>query len=80
MGTLVKPAGRAREPDRADATRERNPGDGSGGKAERPDGLWLDGDPQYRTRVMSAEGTRPAGPLPAGAGLTGAGARAGGAR
>jgi hypothetical protein len=39
METLVKTAGRAREPDRADATRERNPGDGSGGKAERPDGL-----------------------------------------
>jgi hypothetical protein len=34
------------EPDRADATtRERNPGDGSGGKAELPDGLWLNGDP-----------------------------------
>ena len=58
----MKTAGRAREPDRADATRERNPGDGSGGKAERLDGLWLDGDPQYRTQVMSAEGNRPAGP------------------
>jgi hypothetical protein len=45
MGTLVKPAGRVREPDRADAARERNPGGGSGGQAERPDGLWLGGDP-----------------------------------
>ena len=59
MGTLVKPAGRVREPDRAGAARERNPGDGSGGTAERPAGLWLDGDPQYRTRVMSAEGIAP---------------------
>ena len=45
MGTLVKPAGRAREPDRADATGHETPGDASGGKAERPDGLWLNGDP-----------------------------------
>jgi hypothetical protein len=59
MGTLVKPAGRVREPDPAAATQERNPGDGSGGKAERPDGLWLNGDPRYRTRVMSAEEIAP---------------------
>ncbi len=59
MGTLVNlrdesgsRTGRARP---GNAT----PGDGSGGKAELPDGLWLDGDPQYRTRVMSAEGNRP---------------------
>ena len=32
MGTLVKPAGRVREPDRADATGHETPGDGSGGK------------------------------------------------
>ncbi len=59
MGTLAEPAGRAGEPDRADAIGERNPGDGSGGKAERPGALWLDGDPQYRTRVMSAEEIAP---------------------
>ena len=44
------------------ATEGSSPGDGSGGKAERPNGLKLDGDLQNLTRIMPAEGNRPAGP------------------
>jgi hypothetical protein len=44
-GILKVPARRQRELDRADGDRGRNPGDESDGKAERPKGLWLDGDP-----------------------------------
>ena len=80
MGTLVKPAGRVREPDRADATRERNPGGGSGGKAERPDGLWLDGGLQYRTPGNVGGGNSPRRSFTRGRWPDRCRARAGGAR